>query len=144
MKRVFGLLISAVLMISLVSCLKTGNHIPLEEKVNLFWKARMTGNYTFDYNGHTLRLYNDFLPEKLKKEITEKKFYSLLNFKVLKYEIEEIKYGKDKKEADVKVKISIDFQGYRLDGIIVKNKWIMENGEWKVNLKTNSNPFYNP
>ena len=144
MKRFSGLIISAIFIISFVSCLKTGNHIPLEEKVNLFWKARMTGNYTFDYNGRVLRLYNDFLPQELKKEITEKQFYSLLNFRVLKYEVKEIKYAKNKKEAEVKVKISIDFQGYRLDGIIIKNRWIKENGEWKVYLKTKSNPFYNP
>jgi len=63
------------ILISTVACLKLGNNIPLEEKVNLFWKARITGNYTFNYNGKTLRLYNDFLPQSLKQKIPEKKFY---------------------------------------------------------------------
>ncbi|BBB32045.1 hypothetical protein TTHT_0452 [Thermotomaculum hydrothermale] len=130
-------------VISTVSCLKLGNSIPLETKVELFWKARMTGKYTFNYNGKTMRLYDDFLPQSLKKEINEKKFYSLLNYRVLKYEIENIKYNKNKTEAEVKVSITIDFQGYKLENVIVKNKWIKENGDWKIYLKTQSNPFYN-
>ena len=125
-----------------IACLKFGNRIPLKEKVDLFWKARMTGNYTFNYNGRTLRLYDDFLPESLKKKISEKKFYSLLNYKVLNYKIDSIKYNKDKSKAVVKVAIDIDFKGYKLDGIIIKNNWVKENGDWKVYLKTESNPFY--
>ena len=131
------------ILISTIACMKFGNNIPLEEKVNLFWKARMTGNYTFNYNGKTLRLYNDFLPQALKQKISEKNFYSLLNYKVLNYEIKNIKYNKDKTEAEVKVAITIDFQGYKLENVIIKNRWIKENGDWKIYLKTNSNPFYN-
>ncbi len=131
------------ILISTIACMKLGNNISLEEKVNLFWKARMTGNYTFNYNGKTLRLYNDFLPQSLKQKIPEKKFYSLLNYKVLNFEIKDIKYNKDKTEAEVKVAITIDFQGYKLENVIIKNKWIKENGDWKVYLKTESNPFYN-
>ncbi len=131
------------ILLSTIACMKLGNNIPLEEKVNLFWKARMTGNYTFNYNGKILRLYNDFLPQSLKQKISEKKFYSLLNYKVLKYEIQDIKYNKNKTEAEVKVAITIDFQGYKLENVIIKNKWIKENGDWKVYLKTDSNPFYN-
>ncbi len=131
------------ILISTIACMRLGNNISLEEKVNLFWKARMTGNYTFNYNGKTLRLYNDFLPQSLKQKIPEKKFYSLLNYKVLNFEIKDIKYNKDKTEAEVKVAITIDFQGYKLENVIIKNKWIKENGDWKVYLKTESNPFYN-
>ncbi len=131
------------ILITTIACMKLGNNIPLEEKVNLFWKARMTGNYTFNYNGKTLRLYNDFLPQALKQKISEKNFYSLLNYKVLNYEIKNIKYNKDKTEAEVKVAITIDFQGYKLENVIIKNRWIKENGDWKIYLKTNSNPFYN-
>ncbi len=131
------------LLVSAVACLKLGNTIPLEEKVNLFWKARVTGIYTFNYQGKKLRLYDDFLPESLKKKISEKQFYSLLNFKVLKYSIDNIKYNKDKTEATVEVSMTINFQGYKLDGVIVKNKWVKENGDWKVYLKNKSNPFYN-
>ncbi len=130
-------------LISLISCMKLGGGISLEEKVNLFWKARMTGNYTFNYNGKKMTLYQDFLPESLKKEISEKKFYSLLNYKVLNYSVKEIKYNKDKSEAMVKTAITINFQGYKLENVIIKNKWIKENGDWKVYLKTESNPFYN-
>ncbi len=136
-------LILFLVLITSIACLKLGNNIPLETKVNLFWKARMTGNYTFNYNGKTLRLYQDFLPEEMKKNISEKKFYSLLNYKVLNFKIDEIKYKNDKNEAMVKVAITIDFQGYKLQNVIIKNRWIKENGDWKIYLKTDSNPFYN-
>ncbi len=132
-----------LVLITSIACLKLGNSIPLETKVNLFWKARMTGKYTFNYNGKTLRLYQDFLPEDMKKDISEKKFYSLLNYKVLNFKIDEIKYNNNKNEAMVKVAITIDFQGYKLQNVIIKNKWIKENGDWKIYLKTDSNPFYN-
>ena len=136
-------IVLAFLLVSSVACLKLGNTIPLEEKVNLFWKARVTGIYTFKYNGKNLRLYDDFLPESLKEKISEKQFYSLLNFKVLKYSIDNIKYNKDKTGATVEVSMTINFQGYKLDGVIVKNKWVKENGDWKVYLQNKSNPFYN-
>ncbi len=130
-----------LLIVFMSGCLKTGDDIPLKQKVELFWKARITGKYTFKYKNKTLRLYEDFLAEDLKKKVSEQKFYSLLNYKVLQFKIQNITYSKDEKDAMVTVLISIDFQGYRLDNIKIKNKWIKEKGSWRVLLKTQSNPF---
>ncbi len=126
----------------LTSCFVGGNYIPLEKKAELYWKARVSGEYTFNYNGRTLSLFKDFLSDKSKKHLTEKQFYSRLNFKVLDFEIEKIEYNKNKTEAQVSVLMTIEFNGYKLQNVPVKDEWIKENGEWKIVLKLQSNPFY--
>ena len=134
--------VAVVFILFLTSCFKMGSYIPLEKKVELYWKARVTGQYTFDYNGRTLSLFKDFLSDKTKKHMTEKEFYSRLNFKVLDFEIENIKYNESKTEAEVSVLMTIEFNGYKLQNVPVTDKWIKENGEWKIVLKLQSNPFY--
>ncbi len=136
-----GKSLAVFLILVMVSCLKTTNTIPLEQKVKLYWKARMTGNYTMNYMGKQLTLYRDFLPQSIKKTISEKDFYKRLNFRILDFKIDSIKYNKKKDKATVSVLLTIDFQGYKLDGVVIKDKWVKENGDWKVMLNLKSNPF---
>lgn len=127
--------------IFLAGCVMQTSPEVLEKRVKAFWHAREAGTYTFSYNGKQVDLYNDFLSEKTKKEVTQQQYYGLMNLKVTNPRIDGIEYNKDEKTATVAIRFDTTFQVAKLRGVRIKQIWIIENGKWVLLDNPKRNPF---
>ncbi len=134
-------IIAGILTIAAVTgCVVQTGPKALEKRVTAFWHAREVGAYTFTYNGKQVDLYNDFLSEKAKKDVTQQQYYGLMNLKVNNPRIEGIEYDKDGQKATVAMRFDTTFQIAKLRNIRVVQIWVVENGKWVLQ----NNPMHNP
>ncbi|PJB84035.1 MAG: hypothetical protein CO090_00190 [Acidobacteria bacterium CG_4_9_14_3_um_filter_49_7] len=112
----------------------------LEKRVRAFWHARETGTYTFTYGGKQVDLYNAFLAEETRKQVTQQQYYGRINLKVTNPRIERIEYHTDGKRATVAIRFDTTFQIAKLKNIRISETWIVENGQWVLL----DNPMHNP
>jgi hypothetical protein len=113
----------------------------LEKRVTAFWHARETGTYTFTYSGNQVDLYNAFLAEQTKRQVTQQQYYGRINLKVTNPRIERIEYNTDGKRATVAIRFDTSFQIAKLKNIRILQTWIVENGQWVLLDKPMHNPF---
>jgi hypothetical protein len=135
--------VAAVILsiMALASCLVQTSPKMLEKRVTAFWHARETGTYTFLYNGKQIDLYNEFLSEKTKREVTQQQYYGLMNLKVSNPRIDGIEYDTGGKRATVGIQFDTTFQIAKLKGIRIKQIWFLENGKWVLQDNPKHNPF---
>jgi len=127
-------------IMAVTACVVQTSPRALEKRVTAFWHARQAGMYTFTFNGKQVDLYNDFLSEKTKKQVTQQQYYGLMNLKVKNPRIDGIVYDKDGKKARVAMEFDTTFQLAKLRGIKIKQTWIVEKGKWVLD----DNPMHNP
>lgn len=137
----FETFILATLLITSLSCIKINSNVNLETRALSYWKIKESGEYTFKKDKNTTSLYFEYLSQKSKSKLTEKDFYSKLTAKVSNISIENLDFNDDS-NATVTIKYNLDYKGYILKGIKIKEKWVKENGKWMVVVNPNSNPFW--
>ena len=137
-----GAITAGILSIIFVAgCVVQTSPKALEKRVKAFWHAREAGSYTFTYDGKQVDLYNDFLSEKTKREVTQQQYYGLMNLKVTNPRIDGIEYDKDGKKATVAIRFDSTFQVAKLRGLRIKQIWVVENGKWVLLDNPKRNPF---
>jgi hypothetical protein len=136
-----NLIIFLIPLLTMTNCKILKKEVPLQTRVTTYWKIKESGTYTIKINGKHTSLYQEYLSNKSKKYLNEKKFYSKLNGKISNVSIDNIVY-KNENTAIVSVKYNLNFNGYNLKGIKTKEKWIKENGKWVIVININSNPFW--
>jgi len=129
------------LLISSLSCINIKKTIPLETRVLTYWHIKQTGNYTIKEGNNFTSIYFEYLTSESKSKLTEKDYYSRLNAKVKNISIYNIDYINES-SAIVTIKYNLNFKGYDLKGVKIKEKWLFENGKWVVFVNPNSNPFW--
>ncbi|NOZ13885.1 MAG: hypothetical protein GXO69_09615 [Acidobacteria bacterium] len=139
-KKKCGILLGTVLILAGMACVVQTGPKALEKRVTAFWHAREAGRYTFKYGGKQVDLYNDFLSEKTKRELTQQQYYGLMSLKISNPRIDGIEYDKNGKKATVTIRFDTTFQIAKLNGVAIKQTWIVENGKWVLQ----SNPMHNP
>ncbi len=137
-----GAIIAGVLgIMTVAACVVQTGPKALEKRVTAFWHARQAGTYTFTYNREEVDLFNEFLAEKTKKEVTQQEYYGLMNLKITNPRIEGIEYNKDGNKATVAIRFDTTFQIADLKGVRIKQIWIVENGKWVLLSNPKHNPF---
>ncbi len=127
-------------IMAVTACVVQTSPRALEKRVTAFWHARQAGMYTFTFNGEQVDLYNDFLSEKTKQELTQRQYYGLMSLKISNPKIDGIEYDKDGKKATVIIRFDTSFQIAKLRNVAIKQVWIVEKGRWVLQ----SNPMHNP
>ena len=135
MKRYVAIFFLIVIFCS--GCTHPSQHIPedsLKNRVEERMQAVMSGKWDVVYT---------YFDSKYRKAVPEGKFvHKPRNVKFKKYTIETLTILPSGKEADVRLKLDIQFQGYTFPDAPKKQHWVREKNEWylKGNLKK-SNPF---
>ena len=140
----FGkILIVCVLAVAVMlsGCVVQTGPKALEKRVGAFWHARATGTYTFTYDGKRVDLYTDFLSKETHKELTQQQYYGMMNLKIKNPRIDGIDYDKNGKRATVAIRFNTSFQIAKLNGVRIKQIWIVENGKWVLLDNPKHNPF---
>ncbi len=128
-------------MVMVQGCVVQTGPKALEKRVTAFWHARETGVYTFPYNGKQVDLYTDFLSTETHRELSQQQYYGMINLKIKNPRITGINYDKDGQKATVTIRFDTTFQIAKLNGVQIKQVWVVENGKWVLLDNPKHNPF---
>ena len=111
---------------------KTKSEESLRKKVNQEWVAKVNGDWGTVY---------DLATKEFKQKVERDKFLRGANLKVVSFSVKELTIDKAQGKAQVLVSFDINQMRLTFKGATLKEEWIWEDGEWRLNLNPNSSPF---
>ena len=100
----------------------------LRERVQKEWTAKKAGEWGTVY---------DLASKGFKNQVSRDKFIQRANLNVEGFSVEEIEVDSEQGKAWAKVTFDILQMGFPLKGLTLKEEWIWEDGEWRLNLDLN-------
>ena len=112
---------------------KTGSEAALRDLVSKEWQAKIDKEWGTVY---------ELTSSKFRKSIKRDRFLQGCRLDVKSFTIANLEISPDKKQAAVTVRFDIQQMGHFFKGMQLKETWIMENCEWRLDMpvKTRS-PF---
>ena len=104
----------------------------LQKKVQKEWEAKMEKDWGAVY---------DLTCNEFKAKVKREKFIQGANLNVENFSIEKIEIDPENGKAWATIRFDINQMGFPFKGITLKEEWIWEEGEWRLNLKPKSTPF---
>ncbi|MBF0225933.1 MAG: hypothetical protein HQK76_10800 [Desulfobacterales bacterium] len=110
---------------SFISKSKMPDESELRQKVIIEWDAKV--------NGEWIKVY-DLATDSYKAKVLKDNFYKKSNVKISKYSIYKIEIMDSGKKASVIIDFIINQMGFDFP-FSANEEWIVENGEWKLNIQ---------
>jgi len=128
-RKIFFVLFIAIISLASTACASLKNKAPeeaLKERVQGMMQAKINKDWATVYT-----YFDESFQKRESKEVFSKKIESIL-FKT--YTIEKIEISPSGKEATVKIKNDIQTKGFDFKGTPETQHWIMEGGEWRLQV----------
>ena len=103
----------------------------LNQRVLTGWEARSNGKWGVVY---------DLTADVFKKKVTRSGFVEKANIRIEKFSIKEVKVLESGEEGLAIVEYTMNQMGFSFD-TAVKEKWLWEDSEWRLDIPFSSSPF---
>jgi len=111
---------------------KSGNNADtLKQKVQTEWDARVSKEWGTVY---------DMTTDAFKKKISRSNFIARAVVQIENYTIKEVKIMESGKEALVIIDYKMNQMGFQFN-TTARERWVLENGDWQLNLAFSLSPF---
>lgn len=103
----------------------------LRERVDIVWKAKVQSDWGPVY---------DMADSQFQKNVNRNRFVTKSHYRVKSYEVIEIKVNQDNQTATSHIQFDTEKMGMPFK-ISTKEAWIVENGQWRLQLSNQKTPF---
>jgi len=132
-----------VALVMAAGCVKLGSPVSLEERAQAYWSARCWQADGSESKGTTgeFRLYEEYVSAESKARMSERTFLKQQNLDVENAKVLFVEYDPDGVHATITVQYDTRMKSARIQGVKIKEDWVLENGKWMVIIPELRSPF---